>query len=375
MAKYHVGISGSYGGMNLGDEAILEVLLKELRAKMDVDPVVFSRNPKDTEERHKVRALGIKELHKDDVMKELEKLDLFVLGGGGILFDGMVEGFLRDVNWAKELGVPVMVYAVSAGPLQKPESKQLVVETLNKVEKITVRESEAKRILHDLGVKQEIEVTGDPALLLQPQSISKEMMKKEGINPDLPLLGFSVREPGPAAPDLNVEQYVSILANSADFMVERFDAQVLFTPMERGEHKDLQYSHAVVAKMARADRASVLKGEYSAAQMLGLVEQMDFVVGMRLHILIFAAIQRVPFVPLPYAAKVTGLLSDLEMPTPPLTQLNVGKLCAYLDRSWDARKNIEKKLEEKVPPLQERAKKTNLILCDLLKSLEPKKAK
>jgi len=367
-----VAISGSYGGMNLGDEAILEVILRELRASVDVDVVVFSRNAKDTEQRHKVRAIPIREMHKDDIIEELRKLDLFILGGGGILFDGLVEDMLRDVNWAKELGIPVMVYAVSVGPLKTAESKQLVVTALNKVDKITVRENEAKRILHDLGIEQEIEVTADPGLLLKPQLFTKEMLKMEGINPDTPLVGFSLREPGPAAPDLNIEQYHAILANAADFMVERFDAQVLFIPMEVGDNKDPQHSHAVISKMANAQRASVLKGEYSSAAVLGLMKHMSFAVGMRLHFLIFAGIQKIPFVPLPYATKVAGLLSDLEMPMAPIAALNVGKLCAFLDRSWDLRERIRKRLEVKVPPLQERARKTNQILCELLQSLKPK---
>jgi polysaccharide pyruvyl transferase CsaB len=370
--KYRVAISGSYGGMNLGDEAILEVILKELRAAVDVDVVVFSRNAEDTEQRHKVRAVPIREMHKDDVFEELRKLDLFILGGGGILFDGLVEDVLRDVNWARELGIPVMVYAISVGPLKTPESKQLVVTALNKVDKITVRENEAKRILHDLGIDQEIEVTADPGLLLKPQSFTKEMLKMEGINPDSPLVGFSLREPGPAAPDLNIEQYHAILANAADFMVERFDAQILFVPMEVGDNKDPQHSHAVISKMVNAQRASVLKGEYTSAAVLGLMKHMSFAVGMRLHFLIFAGIQKIPFVPLPYATKVAGLLSDLEMPMPPITALNVGKLCAFLDRSWDLRERIRKNLEVKVPPLQERARKTNQILCELLQSVRPK---
>jgi polysaccharide pyruvyl transferase CsaB len=370
--KYRVAISGSYGGMNLGDEAILEVILKELRAAVDVDVVVFSRNAEDTEQRHKVRAVPIREMHKDDVFEELRKLDLFILGGGGILFDGLVEDVLRDVNWARELGIPVMVYAISVGPLKTPESKQLVVTALNKVDKITVRENEAKRILHDLGIDQEIEVTADPGLLLKPQSFTKEMLKMEGINPDSPLVGFSLREPGPAAPDLNIEQYHAILANAADFMVERFDAQILFVPMEVGDNKDPQHSHAVISKMVNAQRASVLKGEYTSAAVLGLMKHMSFAVGMRLHFLIFAGIQKIPFVPLPYASKVAGLLSDLEMPMPPITALNVGKLCAFLDRSWDLRERIRKKLEVRIPPLQERARKTNQILCELLQSVRPK---
>jgi polysaccharide pyruvyl transferase CsaB len=370
--KYRVAISGSYGGMNLGDEAILEVILRELRANADVDVVVFSYNVKDTERRHKVRSVPIREMHKDQVFEELRKLDLFVLGGGGILYDESLERYLRDVNWAKELSIPVFIYAISVGPFKNPESKQLVTEVLNKVDKITVREGEAKRILNDLGVNQEIGITADPALLLKPQTFTKDMLKKEGINPDNPLVGFSVREPGPAAPDLNIEQYHAILANTADFMVERFDAQVLFVPMEGGESKDPQHAHAVISKMANTKRANVLKGEYSSGEVLGLMKHMAFAVGMRLHFLIFAGIQRVPFVPLPYAAKVSGFLSDLEMPMPPITALNVGKLCAFLDRSWDTKDRIRKRLEDKVPPLQERAKVTNRLLCELLQSLRPK---
>lgn len=369
--KYRVAISGSYGGMNLGDEAILESMLRELRASLDVDVVIFSYNPKDTEQRHKVRAVPIREMHKDDVLNELRKLDLFVLGGGGILYDESIEIFLRDVIWANELQIPVMVYAVSVGPLKAPESKQLITQVLNRVEKITVREREAKRMLHDLGVTQEIEITSDPGLLLKPQPFTKEMLKKEGISADTPLVGFSVREPGPAAPDLNIEQYHAVLANAADFMVERVDAQVVFVPMELGEHKDPQHSHAVISKMANAQRASVLKGQYTSGEVLGLVKHLSFAVGMRLHFLIFAGIQNVPFVPLPYAAKVSGFLSDLEMPMPPIAALNVGKLCAFLDRSWDYRNRIKKQLEERVPPLQERAKTTNRLLCDLLRSLKP----
>jgi polysaccharide pyruvyl transferase CsaB len=373
--KYRVAISGSYGGINLGDEGILESILQELRSSLDVEVVVFSRNSKDTERRHNVRAIAIGDMHKDELFKEIGKLDLFILGGGGILFDGMAEEVLRDVNWARELGVPVMIYAAGVGPMSTPETKQLVVQTLNQVDIITVREQEAKRILNGLGVTREIEVTADPALLLKPQNFTLEMLQKEGIDPHTRLVGFSVREPGPAAPDLNIDHYHAILANAADFVADRFDARIVFVPMEVGVNRDPQHSHAVISKMANVQRASVLKREYSSAQIMGLIGHMEFVVAMRLHLLIFAALQKVPFVPLPYASKVSGLLAELDMPLPPLAQLNIGQLCAFLDRSWDNRKSLARKLEEKTPALQERAKRTNRILCDFLGSLPAKEKK
>src|SRR5262249_34386271 len=141
--KYRVAISGSYGGKNLGDGAIFEVLLGELRAHMDVYVVIFFHNPKDTQRRHKLFAPPHREMHKDEVFEALRGLDLFILGGGGILYDGSLDGFLRDVNWAKGLDIPVLIYAISVGPIKTPQSKQLVTETLNKVDQITVREREA----------------------------------------------------------------------------------------------------------------------------------------------------------------------------------------------------------------------------------------
>lgn len=370
--KYRVAISGSYGGMNLGDEAILESILQELRSSLDLDIVVFSHNPKDTEKRHKVRSIPIREMHKDEVHAELKKLDLFILGGGGILYDAMVDTYLRDVMWAIELNIPVMLYAISAGPLTQPNAKQLVADVLNKVNIITVRESETKRILNDLGVTQSIEVTADPAFLLKPQNFSKEMLKKEGVEPDVKLVGFSVREPGIAAPDLNVDHYHGMLANAADYMIERFDAKILFIPMELGPNLDPQHSHAVISKMLRVQQASVLKGEYTPPQILDLLKYMEFAVGMRLHFLIFASLQHVPFIPLPYASKVEGLLQDLDMPLPLIREWNTGKLCALIDRAWDNRANLQKKMEGKILQLKDKAKKTVEILKEFLKTIKPK---
>ena len=90
--------------------------------------------------------------------------------------------------------------------------------------------------------------------------------------------------------------------------MERYDADVVFVPMER---TDVQHSHAVVAHMQNAERAEILRRRYSPRQILALMGRFEFAVGMRLHFLIFAALSGTPFAALPYATKVTGLLEDL----------------------------------------------------------------
>jgi polysaccharide pyruvyl transferase WcaK-like protein len=179
------------------------------------------------------------------------------------------------------------------------------------------------------------------------------------------LIGMSVREPGVAAPDLNPDLYHSLLANAADYMVDRFGAEIVFVPMERSV-LDTQHSHAVIAKMLRAQRATVLKGEYTSGQLLSLMSRFSFALGMRLHFLVFAALQSVPFVALPYAGKVTGFLEDLKVPTPPLNLVNAGRLIAHVDESWDRRRSMKTQLQKNVPMLQARAQETQKILLRLL---------
>jgi len=359
-----VGISGSYGGANLGDEAILDGIIGQLRASLPVEITVFSRNPEDTLTRHQVeRAVAVRSLTRKEITPEIERIDLFILGGGGILFDGEAEKFMREVLIAHQLGVPVAVYAISAGPLNTPQARRAVRMGLNKAAVITVRDRLGYRLLEDVGVEQEIHLTADPALLIQPAELSLEAIKSEGVEFERHLVGFSVRERGPAAPDIDPEDYYRLLANAADFVVSRLNADVVFVSMER---TDIQHSHAVVAHMRNSDRAEVLRRTYSPQEILGLVGHFEFAVGMRLHFLIFAALRGVPFTGLPYASKVEGFLNDLGVEEPPLGEVGIGQLIARIDHSWDTRAQIRQSINMRLPTLQQRARETNRLILGLL---------
>jgi polysaccharide pyruvyl transferase CsaB len=362
---FRIGISGSYGGLNLGDEAILDGIILEFRAALPVEITVFSRNPQDTLSRHNVeRAIPVRDLTRKEIRPEIARLDLFVLGGGGILFDSDAEIFLREVFLASELGVPVAVYGISAGPLTSPSARQAVRNALNAVAILTVRDRQAYRLLEDVGVSREIHLTADPALLIEPEPLPIEALKAEGIQFDRHLVGFSVREPGPAAPDIDPEDYNALLANSADFIVDRLNADVVFVSMERS---DIQHSHGVVAHMQNPDRVEILRRIYSHRQILSLLGRFEFAVGMRLHFLIFAALRNTPFAALPYASKVAGFLQDLDMKAPPLAEIGIGQLIAHIDRSWDTRNEIRTAIAARVPELKARAQETNRLAMGILR--------
>jgi polysaccharide pyruvyl transferase CsaB len=365
--RLRIGISGSYGGMNLGDEAILEGILGQIRATVSADITVFSMNPSDTMARHQVeRAISARSLTRKEVTPEIRDLDLFVLGGGGILYDRDASKYLREVTIARELGVPVILYAISAGPLDTQSARKSVRDALNVTAPtvVTVRDRLGYRLLEDIGVSTEIHLTADPAFLLEPEELPAAALEAEGVDFNRHLVGFSVREPGPAAPDIRPDEYYALLANAADYVVERYDAEVVFVPMEK---TDVQHSHAVVAHMNNAERAEILRRKYSPRQILDLMGRFELAVGMRLHFLIFAALRGTPFAALPYASKVSGLLEDLEMGTPPLGSIGIGQLIGRIDRKWDTRDAIRARIAERVPTLRERAKLNNQALLRLLR--------
>ena len=369
MAKevFRVGITGSYGGLNLGDEAILHSIIAQLRRDLPVEITVFSRDPEDTKRRHGVeRAVPVRKLSRAEVVPEIERLDVLLVGGGGILFDAEARIYLREALIAREKGVRVMLYAVGAGPLGDPAVQAAVREALEHVDVITVRERGAQHVLEEAGVHRDIIVTADPALLLKAEPLPRGIMKHEGLEGRRRLIGMSVREPGVAAPDIDPKEYHALLANAADFMVDRFDADIVFVPMEHSV-LDTQHSHAVIAQMLRAQRATVLKGAYSSGQLLSLMSKFRFAVGMRLHFLIFAALRGVPFVALPYAGKVSGFLEELQVPAPPYKLVNAGRLIAYIDQSWDQSRAMKAKLAKTVPAMQKRAQETHRILVELLR--------
>lgn len=364
---YRVAIAGSYGNYNLGDEAILRVIIAELRKSARVHITVLSRDAEETRRRQAVdHAVAYGALSRSEAEELFRGLDLFILGGGGILYDEDLEMYARETLIAEEVGVPVMIYGVSAGPLERMPSRVKTAQMLNKAAVITVRDQNSRRLLEEIGVKRPIEVTADPAVLLEPEPLAmKDILKAEAIDPGATLIGLSVRELGPAAPGVDIEHYHRLVANAADYMVDRYGAEVVFFPFERRAF-DVQNSHGVIAQMSRAQHATVLKGEYTPGQTVTLLRHFQFAAGMRLHFLILSALAEVPFVALPYAAKVTGFLEDLRLDAPALEHVSAGQFIASVDRAWNMREELRGQVRLGLEELRARARRNNELAVGLL---------
>jgi polysaccharide pyruvyl transferase CsaB len=360
---YRVGISGSYGGRNLGDEAILAAMVASLRAEADAEFTVFTTSAADTSRRHIVdRAVETTGLSEDDLRAALRECDLLLLGGGGILFDDWVTDQIRVALTARELDVPLMLYALGAGPLKTPAARLAVRRCADGAEAVTVRDRQSRRVLEDAGVVHAVEVTADPALLLEPEPLPEGWLEEQGLAGKR-LVGMSVRERGPAAPRLDSRSYHQLLAEVADHLADCCDATIVFVSLERAF--DFEHSAAVVEAMHLPERAVIVDLD-SSRHLLALAGEFVFAVGMRLHFLIFAALQGVPLVGLPYAAKIDGFMESLGLDVCRDEAFTSEGLLAFVEDRWDRREGLRQEVRERVPALQERSRRNVEIALGIL---------
>jgi polysaccharide pyruvyl transferase CsaB len=367
-----IGVLGSYGGRNLGDEAILTSLLGDLRTRRpDARVLVFSRDPDHTVRVHPDVAvanwLGVS---RDYIADALRDMDLLILGGGGILYDTEARRYMRVVRAAQQRQVPVFTYALGAGPLTEDVDRMVVRDALADAVEVTVRDEESKLVLEEAGVTADVTVTADPALLLCPEPVDAATLRGEWVPAGRRLVGMSVREPGRAAQHLDADEYHQLLAHLGDFLVHRLDANVLFVPMERC---DIRHAHAVLSRMTAAEHCRVLSGDYRPRQVLGLMHHLDMAVGMRLHFLIFAAIAGVPLLPLPYAGKVFDFAQQIGAPAlRGVVREAAGPLLAQVDQIWDERTTYACRAAARLTTLRERAAQTGARLGTQLDRIVPR---
>lgn len=355
-------ISGYYGFDNAGDEAILHAMCGQIKKTLpSAEIIVLSGAPEKTSEQHGVQAHPRMDL--GSIYKLLDDADVFLSGGGGLIQDSTsVQSaiyYLGLIELALRKGKKVMVYAQGLGPLNRWVSRWAARMVLNRVNVITVRDPNSMELLKSIGVKKPpTYLTADPVFSLQPAAgeALRGAMESEKIKGDNFKLGISVR------PWKTEADYVRIIASVADEFARQNQAEIFIFPFK--EPGDLEICRKIADLMEQP--AAIVRRKYPIPVMMGLMGQMDAMVGMRLHSLIFSSAQLVPVVGISYDPKVTNLMEMLELPVIDLKSITREKLENALAELFLKREIFKKKLEGAVTILKERAEKNVVLLKELV---------
>lgn len=298
-------VSGYYGFNNSGDDALLLAIIQDIKKfKESPNLVVLSKNPKETAKAYRVKAINRFNLFK--IAKHMKNAEMLISGGGTLIQDGTSAKslwyYLEIIKLAIRNGLKVMLYSNGIGPLNHVSSIKKTRKVLNKVDLITLRDENSKKVLEAAGVtKPKTLVTADPAFNLEGMDIEKgrEILKNAGVPMDKKLLGISVRKWSE-----NSRNFESIIAQVCDWASEKYGLHPVFLPMQA--EKDMTISKNIISKMK--NKASIVENRHAVEGTMSTVGCMDMCIGMRLHSLIYAAIGFVPLVGLVYDPKITSFL-------------------------------------------------------------------
>ena len=302
-------ISGYYGSKNGGDEAMLAAMLETLREiDKNLNFTVISLNPEYTKKRHNVDAVTWFNLWA--IIKKIFSADLLISGGGSLLQNvtsrRSLYYYLGVIFLAKIFGKKVMLYAQGIGPIRGNFAHKLMNFLVNKVDLITVRDKGSLEELQRLKItKPKIFCTADPVLAIKPVSleVGEKILSKHNINiSEKKLIGVSVRR------WKNWEICRSNLSQALDNFVEKFDAKIIFIPMQFPE--DIKAAKLTAELMTK--NSAVIDEELTTAEILSLVGCMDILISIRLHALIFAGVMGVPMLGISYDPKIERFLDSID---------------------------------------------------------------
>ena len=303
-------ISGYYGLGNSGDEALLKSIVNDLRKiSPDLTVTALSGNAQMTERKYKISTVN--RFNIFSVFRELKKAKMLISGGGTLIQDATSTKsliyYLAIIYLAKKLGLKVMLYANGLGPI-KERNIGLVKYVLNKVDLISLRENISLDEIKRCGItKPEVIVTADPAFNLVPSNDEKTnaLMEKFNIPLDERLIAVSVRDCFGVKKD-----FPEKIARTLDLICEKGYFPV-FIPMQISN--DLNISLEIANKMNH--RSSIIDDEIDVSDMLSIIGKADIACGMRLHMLIFASVMKVPRAGIAYDPKIKGFMDYMGQTT------------------------------------------------------------
>ena len=302
-------ISGYYGFANAGDEAMLAAIVKALRStENSVELTVISGNPQITAAKY-----GVASIHRFnplEIFLSLRSCDLLLSGGGSLLQDVTSKRsllyYLSILALGIALGKKVMLFAQGIGPIKSGLLRKLTKLVCSHADLITVRDQDSLYELRHIGIPAEkVQLTADAVLTLpqEGKEQGRRLLDEQGVPRDKMLIAISVRK------WQEDDRYLLELAKAADILSREYSAHVVILP--------LQYPVAVAACdrvqhfMVRKERSTVLKADCDTEQFLSLMGNVQLLIGMRLHALVFAAVMERPFVAVSYDPKIDGFVKDI----------------------------------------------------------------
>lgn len=359
-----VVISGYYGFKNNGDDALLSAIIEDLKEQDPAIKVcVLSYRPAETSAIYGVQAVN--RLNFWQIHRAMKGAKLLISGGGSLIQDGTstqsLYYYLYIMRMAKKHGLHSMLYANGIGPLVHSKNMAYARKAMQNLDLITLRDPASLEELKKIGADTSKAIlTADPAFNVcpAPEEEIEAILKKYGIDTRKKLAGISVRQWKLHGPGFEAH-----VAKAADYMQRELGLTPVFINMQYPV--DIKISKAILQQMET--KAYVIDDNLTDTEMLGVISKMDFVLGERLHTLIYAAAVSVPFVGIVYDPKIKAFMEYVGQENyVDMADVCFGALRKEIDACAANREQICAQLAKKTAQMRSLAKESAVYAVKLI---------
>ncbi len=335
-------VAGNFGAGNLGDELILEGMIKTLReVDPEIDLTILSANPDSTTAKFSIRSLhkfpagvrsflrGILGGNLKQTLKAIKECDAFILGGGGLFDPTSKRGTMIwtiqaiPVIWKKK---PLIMYGQNLPKIQKGLMGKLINYIFGKAVLVALRDDELPE-----NLKTACKM---PDLIFKSQPKSHEPGKENIV--------FALRD----APSVN-KNHLQQTARFINFIQDKNnDLKVEFVAFEK--NTDEKLIEFMLPLLAEKDRIIVHEYTENRSQIEKIFLSAKAVIGMRLHSVLMAINTGTPFIALNYNPKVSNILSSMHLKSfmIDMKDMDLEKLRKLFDEIMEDHEKIQTKLLE-----------------------------
>jgi colanic acid/amylovoran biosynthesis protein len=283
--------------------------------------------------------------------------------GTFFVIQGLIASLLPKIILRK----PIILIPASIGPYKNLVNKLATQYVLNNFNMITIRGKESLAYIKKIGInKPEIKLLADLGFLLPPSSPEQtnRILQLEGITTtEYPLIGFSpsIEMGGWAFPAIQSKEekngkYLDVLANTADYLIEKYKALICFIPNVAAdpftkESADTIAAKKIIRRMKYANHAIIASDTYSASEIKGIIGRCDIFFSCRMHAAIAATSMAVPTVVMAYGIKFDDVISGTMKQSNCLVRIEAtpekvsSELKVKLDYVWKNRALIKEELK------------------------------
>lgn len=310
-------------------------------------------------------------------MHTLLEADFVVSAAGGFLYHSgkgvTLLLSLFPLALAALAGKPFYLLPQSYGPLRGGWQAWLLRSVLRRARLIMAREPLSMEILRAWGVAQNTcLLVPDLAFGFEglPPEAGRAWLKAQGITAGRPLLAVTALDWEALNPAFrDQEAYEEALVKVMRHFAEVQNGQVLLLPQCWGPswvEDDRRVAHRLAERLSQVRPAPLAVDQPLAPELLqAVLGEADFVLGTRLHSLIFALARSVPGLFLEYLPKTAGLarLVGLEEWVVPLPGITPQALLEKFQRAWEMRRETRRHLRRLMPTLIAQSRQAGALIA------------